>query len=322
MEGAFPHLKIMSDMMREADKRGSSVNFGDIPPHRLTARPFRRPDFSDEWRLLKKVWTLHRNGKDKLSRGQVEAGSSRYYSDDPLSDLADWVWRFVMMVGGSHYAVVFENAFKAVRSLFADPRFSDLLTYYDAEMSPVRAARYLDTMKAFFAAYSEFSQVYFQVSAGLEPDAGHRASSADFDAVRMFYGNTFEVFASSVDILAYVNNLQSGRVFSQFSQLSQAEYLKLDKANRFNAFALNAPFMALCQEVDNQIRNASHHGSFQFDPHSQVITYRTGKGGTGPEQKMSYVEYLTRFTRLFLQFMTLLRIEMLMCHMMNARKPI
>lgn len=138
----------------------------------------------------------------------------------------------------------------------------------------------------------------------------------------MFYGNTFETFASSVDILAYLNNLQSGRAFAQFSKLSQMEYLKLDKANRFNAFAMNAPFMALCQEADNQIRNASHHGSFQFDPQTQIITYRAGKGGTGPEHTISYVDYLVRSTRLFLQLVTLLRVEILMCQIAGARKPI
>jgi hypothetical protein len=177
-------------------------------------------------------------------------------------------------------------------------------------------------MKAFFSAFSEFAQVFFQVLAGVQAPGDHQTTSTDFDAVRMFYGNAYEAFASSVDLLAYLNNLLSGRSFSAFSQLTHAEYLKLDKPGRFNAFSLNAPFMAICEEADNRIRNASHHGSFHFESQSQSITYRAGKGGTGVELQISYREYLVRSTRLFLQSMVLFRIELLMCQATGARKPI
>jgi hypothetical protein len=43
---------------------------------------------------------------------------------------------------------------------------------------------------------------------------GNVVSSIDFDATRMVYGNAFEAFASSVDILA-------GRRFNQFERFRQ-----------------------------------------------------------------------------------------------------
>ncbi|MFY9953870.1 hypothetical protein [Bradyrhizobium sp.] len=99
--------------------------------------------------------------------------------------------------------------------------------------------------------------MHFHVAKGLDVPAGNIASSVDFDATRMFYGNAFEAFASSVDIFAYLNNLLAGRPFNQFEKLTQKEYLKLDKANRFDAFAGVPAFAALCEERDNQLRNAS-----------------------------------------------------------------
>jgi hypothetical protein len=138
----------------------------------------------------------------------------------------------------------------------------------------------------------------------------------------MFYGNAFEALSSSVDLLAYANNIVSGREFDTFSKLTKAEYLALDKASRFNAYALNAPFAALSAGADNQIRNASHHGSFHFDPDTQVIRYRSGKGGTGPEQTMPFVEYLAKCVAIFTQLMALLRMEILLCHIKGIKKPI
>jgi hypothetical protein len=46
------------------------------------------------------------------------------------------------------------------------------------------------------------------------------------------------------------------------------------------------------------------------------------KGGTGPEQRIDYATYLARSAKLFLQAMTLLRIEIMMCHATGARPPL
>jgi hypothetical protein len=138
----------------------------------------------------------------------------------------------------------------------------------------------------------------------------------------MFYGNAFETFASSVDILAYLNNLLAGRPFNQFEKLTQKQYLELDKAGRFDVFAGVPAFAALCEERDNQLRNASHHGGMKMDRETQIIRYRTGKGGMGPQQTIDYGMYLTRSSKLFLQTTTLLRIEIMMCHASGARPPL
>ena len=54
----FPEKLI--DMTDVADKYVSLVALDEIPKGMLDQRPFRRPDFADEWRLLRKAWSLHR----------------------------------------------------------------------------------------------------------------------------------------------------------------------------------------------------------------------------------------------------------------------
>lgn len=318
----FPRLQQMFDLADAAEKFGSLVPVKAIPSDMLDQRPFRRPDVAGEWKLLKKAWSLHRNGREGLSRRQVERASTELYVSDPLEDLQDWLWRFVLFIGQPSYELKFRAALGQIQPLIGTPGFERFIEYYEAAIVAERAARYFDLMKTFFASFSEFGQVYFHVTKGLEVPERNLASSTDFEATRMFYGNAFENFASSVDILAYINNLIMGRAFDEFQSMSRDDYLRLDKASRFNPFAMNEAFSALCAERDNQLRNASHHGSFRFDSVSQIIKYRVGKGGTGPEQTLPYTGYLARCTKLFLQAMTLLRAEILICHVAGRRPPL
>lgn len=318
---AFPRLMQLQERTKVAEKHGSLISIADIPPGMLGQRPYRRPDYADEWRLLKRTWSLHRRGRDQLARQKLEAASALLYKADPLRDLSDWVWRFTLFVGQPHYEAIFKAIIDVMEPLLKKPELADFISHYN-EISSDRSDRYFELMRAYFESYGDFGQVHFHVAKGLDVPAGNVASSVDFDATRMFYGNAFEIFASSVDILAYLNNLRAGRPFDQFEKLTQKEYLKLDKAGRFDAFAGTPAFAALCEERDNQIRNASHHGGMKMDRKTQIIRCRAGKGGAGPEQQISYGTFLARSAKLFLQAMTLLRVELLMCNVTGARPPL
>jgi len=318
---AFPRLSQLRERTEVAKKYGSLVSVPDIPSEMLDQRPFRRPDYAEEWRLLRKAWSLHRRERHHLAQQKLEAASKVLYKTDPLLDLLDWLWRFVLFIGQPHYEAPFLAAFNTIRPLLRKPEFADFAAYYNGIASD-RSDRYFELMKAYFECYSDFGQVHFHVAKGLDVPAGNVASSVDFDATRMFYGNAFETFASSVDILAYLNNMLAGRPFSQFEKLTQREYLRLDKASRFDAFASVPSFAALCMERDNQLRNASHHGGMKMDRKTQTIRYRAGKGGTGSEQRVDYGTYLVRSAKLFLQTMTLLRVEIMMCHATGTQPPL
>ena len=177
-------------------------------------------------------------------------------------------------------------------------------------------------MKGFFSAYSEFGQAYLYATKHIPAPEHHTATSVDFEAVRMFYGSTYEHFTSLVDLFAMLNNMLSGRSHETFQSLTLQEYRRLDKPARFGPFSSNGAFTTICSEADNHLRNASHHGSFVLDAATQVITYRSGKGGTGPEQQIAYSAYLGRCVRIFLQTLTLFRVEALLSRQLGTRTPL
>ena len=114
------------------------------------------------------------------------------------------------------------------------------------------------------------------------------------------------------------NNMLEGRRYDTFEKMNLDFYHRLDRPKRFVAFASNPRLMAICQERDNKIRNASHHRGFVLDKSSQIVRYHAGKGGSGPEQTISYVGYLERCARLFSQTITLLRLELMISNIMGT----
>lgn len=49
------------------------------------------------------------------------------------------------------------------------------------------------------------------------------------------------------------------------------KYRELDNAGKFNPSASNAAFKELCVEIDNQIRNASHHRGIKLSADRQSV---------------------------------------------------
>ncbi len=295
-----------------AEKFGGlkSISAEDIKEK--VARPFRRPDYSDEWKLLKKAWSLHTRGLNKLSQKEILKASSEYYSDDPLNHLPDWIWRFSMFLGATKYEVLLHDAMNEVRPIILGGQAKDFIVEYERNVE-LRAARYFAIFRDYFAAWNEFSQVHFSVSKGLPGSLGHSVASSGFYSVKMFYGNAFEAFSSLVDILAFFNNVIDGREWRKFKLIDADVYLQSDKAKRFDALAERAAFANLCDEKDNQLRNASHHDALQFFSETGKITYRLGKGNLGELKEVSYTDYLTQCSKIFFQIVTLLRFELLIC---------
>jgi hypothetical protein len=315
---AFPHLEGMKTMVENALSAGAIFPSGK--PGHPDARPYRRPDFDAEWKGLKKAWSLYRRGKDKLAGRIVEEASAQFYGNDPLDDVADWVWRFAMFSTGVAFEPKFRDAIDAIRKPFQGGQLKDMLDYY-ATAAASRGEQYHHIIREYFSAWAEFSQVHFAVASGTSTN-GLSVGSAGFPAVQMYYGNAFETFASSVNILTMVNNVLAGRPFDQLATITLAEYEASDKGKRFDAFAATPALAALCEERDNQLRNASHHRQMTYDQSTGQIAYLVGKGGAGGEKKITYAEYLTRCARLHHQIIVLLRVELILCQWAGLKYPV
>jgi hypothetical protein len=162
----------------------------------------------------------------------------------------------------------------------------------------------------------------FTVTRGEALAVGRKATSQGFETVKMSYGNLFESFTSLIELPVLLNNILHGRDHDKFAQLTLEDYRRLDKSGRCNPLTSTPALFALCEEADNQLRNASHHGGVKFEPSTQMISYRAGKGGSGDEHSMAYAEYLSRCVRIFLQILTLLRIELILSRQLGWSSPI
>ena len=277
---AFHRIFQMQELVTKAKERGPVPS---VPIKKLLAgeRPYRRPDYEDEWKHLRKAISLHRNGKEKLSQRKISEATKEYYPNDPIAGVDDWMWRLSMQLCQPAYEQAFKDIMGEVSAIVKVNDMSPFWTYYQSNMREERAKLYFDIIKDYFDGYSDFSQVYNRVAAGLEVPDDHVATSASFDNVKTFYGDAYETFGKTVEMLALLNNLKLGRNFDQFENLTLKKYQQLDNSSKFNCFGLNAPFVAICTEKDGQIRNASHHRGISISPDKSTIEYRAGKGGTG-----------------------------------------
>lgn len=316
-DATFHRLKQMRDMILAAEQ------FGPLPTPEFGPNAPRRPvaDHLTEWKQIKKAISLTSNGKVKLAEKRVRASSDEYYADDPLTGPTDWFFRFTLSFIGRKHGVHFEAMTDEFRAIADAHDTNDLMDHYAKAMVVNRFQQYREIYTDFFSKHSQFAQVTLQAGLGFSPAGDMIATSVQFDQVKSFYGDAFEVLAGSVDFLAMLNNVKHGRAFDEFEKMTLDKYQKLDNASKFKPFGANAVFSALCEERDNQLRNASHHRGIRIDPDGRTLRYRAGKGGTGPEQEMTYASYLYRSVTLFLQISVLAAVELTICSGSDIELP-
>lgn len=306
---SFPRLAQIQDIVDAAE------TYGPLPTAAIDPHAPRRPsaDHVSEWRHLKKAISLSSNGKIKLANRKVGWANTEYYAQDPLTGPTDWFFRFTLTFLGRKHGVQFKAMMGEFSAIAKTRACDDLLEHYAATMVEERFGRYREIYTDFFSRHSHFAQVVLQAGLGLAPANDMVATSVQFDQVKAFYGDAYEVFAGSVDFLAMLNNVKHGRRFDEFERLTLEQYRKLDNSSKFNPFGTNRVFMDLCAEKDNQLRNASHHKGIKIDADGRTLRYRAGKGGTGDEKEMTYASYLYRSVTLFLQISVLVAVELAVC---------
>lgn len=317
---AFASIEFSRQLLVAAKERGGYNLEAQLAQLRKNQRPKPRP--TEEWEQLRWTWSLTHAGQADLAEKRFQKFLKLCAYDPPPEDLPDWLFQFAAKLSGPHFETVFEALFEQLRIAKDKPDFPRFLEYYGTKMSAPNGRRYFELCVAYFKAFPEFSQVHHLVTAGLEIGDDNAAGSMDYDTTRMFYGNTFEVLGGHVSILTMLNNLIEDRPFDQLRSLTLAEYLRTDKAGRCRAFAENPAFAAITTEFDNQVRNASHHGEMTFDRDTGLVKYRSGKGGQGELNAMSYARYLARCVTLFMQALVLLRLELAIAEFFKTRHPL
>lgn len=294
-------IAAVQEMLKDTKEDGPYVI--DAPVHMGIV-----PYVLESWKLVQKAWRLHKTGRADLRDEQIDKFWGGTKQPDQSIEL------MMMSFFASFHApredvvippllAVLDEAFQ--KNPIELRRLADDLS---GRWISDRIDAYIELLQEYFKGYGEFSQtlIYAKMDEPLEAD--RYASSTDFDATRMFYGNAFELLGSHLDFVAALFNVVDGRAYDQLSQITLANYRTINKANRTACFAGNPVLSKLVAEYDSAIRNASHHRWFKLDTRRENIAYRSG--GTGALRTMSYADYLYRCNKLMLQIMALACIDL------------
>lgn len=249
------------------------------------------PGVAHDWEFAKRVWSLFLRGEHDVYSNYIKREHANYRFDEPLHPYVV-IYAFCARIGQKRAEEVFVGLQKewekagtvnskqrdALREYFLDNHaldfFSDTLT----------------VISEYMAHFSEFSQVLIYQDRDVSVGPDSNPSSSAFDSTKMLYGNAFEHLTSFLTLPACLNNVVEARSYETFKELTLEKYLKLKKANRHRPFQNNTNLSQIADALNNQIRNASHHGRMQFNHQSGYVLYCPTIGGDVKEMK--YVKYL------------------------------
>lgn len=296
-DGVFPSIHEMQRLLTQDSTLKNEIMEPDAQPaHDIMAEWERRgrppPGVAHDWEFAKRVWSMFLKGRHDVCADYILREHARFGFDEAPHPY-EVIYGVCAKLGRRHAKDVFDalhtewasaetkqpNQLKALRFYFLDQHCPGFLLG-----SLVAISEYMDH-------YSEFSQVLIYQDRKVKIDDGFSPSSTAFNDTKMFYGNAFEHLASFLVLPACLNNVVEGRAYDTFEKLTIAAYLELDKAVRHNAFKDNPQLAVVAEGLNNQIRNASHHGNIQFNSKSGLVAYRpTKRGGL---KHIKYADYLT-----------------------------
>lgn len=179
---------------------------------------------TDSWKIVNKAWRLHRTGRTELRDAQIAEFWAHTNNDDQsiegmlfaffssfLSPKGDEVLPPLLATLDTAYS----EGPDEVRRLGAD---------LEGGWINERVEAYIDLLHEYFKAYADYDQtlVYAKMRIPLEQD--RHATSADFAATKMFYGNAFEVLGSHLDFVVAIFNIINARPYDQLAELSLTQY--------------------------------------------------------------------------------------------------
>jgi hypothetical protein len=267
------------------------------------------PNAVDRWRLIRNAYRFHRSGQiDRMN------DALRQLFDDEFpacgvtieESLVSFFVRILEPLGELSLQKALQE-FSRVRDINRLEFDRSIIEFRESRWD--RFDEYMDVIDHFFRAYDEFNQTFMYVRRSLGLPDDPYAASTDFENTRMYYGEAFEVLGGSIDLLASVNNIASGRPFDVLDKLSLRAYRVTDKGRRGETLQSNPVLAQFITEYDNRLRNASHHRWLRLSPDRSQITYRAG--GNGEMQSLSYAEYLYRCCSITSQLMLLVCVETL-----------
>lgn len=187
--------------------------------------------------------------------------------------------------------------------------FLRMVTSLNATYSADYIDRHLSVLKDYLAGYDQFCQAWIHATKPNPTIERMSASTRELRQIKSFYANAFEQLASGLVLPACINNIEQGRSFDSFAQISLAQYITTDKARRASCIETSAHFACLFSEFESKLRNgAAHQGLRLKAGTSHVIEYRTGDSKAW--ENITYADYLVRCNQILICHLKLLLLQL------------
>lgn len=248
-------------------------------------------DFAAEYKLRRKALDLHSSGRDDIAKpllDQVRLIDPRPDDDDPYVNAMLDLVRGILYPGYQHRLKEMNRFVDSIR----DRQALDRARGYMKRGYHGHLIKFLASTDAFFECYGELAKVLSYVRCETPIDSGLTSASPGFPNISMVYGNAFETLMDFAVVPAILNNVANNRNYSKFATIDLDAYLTIDKAGRMKCFEQAGKLVHLCEGVDSQLRNGSHHGAISFNEGRSEVIYMSGR--PPKERAMPYSVYLEK----------------------------
>lgn len=290
---AFPSILEMKRLLDAASDEAieASINPTEDPISEWERRGRPAPGLTHDWEFCGRVWSLFLSGNHEVCANYIKRNYIHYRFDTPPYPF-EVIYSICARIGRRRASTVYHSLTEQWE--LAKKRNPNALNSLDKYIVSEHLIHFLESSRTIFSEYilniSDFSQVLMYQDMDIPINEGYTPSSISFDRTKMYYGNSFELLTELFILPATINNILNGRNYDTFERLTLEQYLEIDKSGRHNSFQSNDSLKFLSDDLNNQIRNASHHGNMTLNRQSGFIKYKTRRSsGT---QYIKYLDYL------------------------------
>lgn len=270
-------------------------------------------DILKDFNNRKKIYMLVNSGREdlaKLRQKEIKRICTQKFSQSTeINNLIDIAVALLM----PDYFNRFWNLKRFYRTTLKKYRSNDAKKFIKSRGRD-HLDKFIVALSTFFEAYSELTKVCLYIRSGLPVPDESTSASTHFDKIKKVYGDGFEIITDLSITPAILNNLCNNRSYDKFEKMDIDKYLTIDKAGRMNCFLQNPQLAFLNENINSQIRNASHHNniSMEFGPGRDEIIYKSGR--PPKEFKICYTKYLELCVKVYFDIFAMYAAERIFFH--------
>ncbi|MEJ6473978.1 hypothetical protein [Pseudoalteromonas piscicida] len=270
------------------------------------------PNAKELWKNVARIRKLSSHqDKERLQRKQINAynlqRSKFKHGGCDCTNAEDVFLEFYDSMFYPRVNDISKPVIDLIDNLFSNNKLDEFHYFYKQNLMNEGEQRYIATISTYFDQRDILGQIAYRARISDDEVEDLVVGSKNFNDIKLYYGEVYEALTSQFTILACLNNLEAGRNYDQFLQMTLNKYIKdVEKSNKCNPFKDNPRFSKFTAGLDSSLRNGSHHASIWRE--NDIIMYKSG--GTGAKRAIPYSLYLYQCNLLTIALVALHIIEL------------